>query len=44
MSKALENGLVIGTAEGNILRFLPPLIIQEEHIDKMIEILENIIK
>ena len=44
MRKALENGLVIGTAEGNILRFLPPLIIQEEHIDKMIEILENIIK
>lgn len=39
--KALEEGLLILSAEGNVLRLLPPLIIEEKHIDEMIEKLEK---
>lgn len=42
VKKALENGLIILSAGGNVLRFLPPLIAQEEDIDKMKEILLRI--
>ncbi|WP_099203031.1 aspartate aminotransferase family protein [Miniphocaeibacter massiliensis] len=41
MKKALENGLVITVSEGNVLRFLPPLIINENNIDEMISKLEK---
>lgn len=41
--KALENGLIIGTAGKNTLRFVPPLIIDKKDIDLAIEILKNII-
>lgn len=44
INKALEEGLVIGSAEGNILRFLPPLIIEEEHIDEMIKKLDKVLE
>ncbi len=42
-SKALEEGLVIGTAGGNTLRFVPPLIITEKEIDEAIDILKKVI-
>ena len=42
-SKALEEGLVIGTAGGNTLRFVPPLIITEKEIDKAVDILKKVI-
>ena len=35
--KALENGLVVISAEHNVIRFLPPLVIKKEHVDEMIE-------
>ncbi len=41
--KSLENGLVIGTAGGNTLRFLPPLIINRFEIDEAVDILGRII-
>lgn len=34
---ALENGLVIISAGNNVLRMLPPLVIEKEHVDEMIE-------
>lgn len=39
--QALEEGLLILSAEGNVLRLLPPLVIEEKHIDEMIEKLEK---
>lgn len=41
--KAQELGLLIISAGKNIIRFLPPLIITEEHIDEMIEKLKSAI-
>ncbi len=43
VSKALENGLIIGIAGKNTLRFVPPLIIEKKDIDLAIKILKNII-
>ncbi len=37
INKALENGLVIISAGSNVLRMLPPLVIEKEHVDEMIE-------
>ena len=34
--KAIEEGLLIIQAEGNVFRFVPPLIVEEKHIDEMI--------
>lgn len=35
-SKALEEGLLIITAGADVLRFVPPLIIEKHHVDEMI--------
>jgi predicted acetylornithine/succinylornithine family transaminase len=40
----LENKLVVGTAGNNVLRLLPPLIIEEKHIDQFIYILKELFK
>lgn len=39
--RALEEGLLVISAEGNVLRLLPPLIIEEKHVDEMIEKLKR---
>ena len=36
ISRAVAEGLLVIQAEGNVLRFLPPLIVEEKHIDEMI--------
>lgn len=41
ISKAMENGLILISAGTNIIRFVPPLIINTEHVDKMAEILDK---
>ncbi|MCH5270032.1 MAG: aspartate aminotransferase family protein [Lachnospiraceae bacterium] len=41
INAALKQGLVLINAGTNIIRFVPPLIITEEDIDKMIEILDG---
>ena len=41
--KALDYGLIILTAGGNVLRFLPPLIAQKRDIDAMREILRDVL-
>lgn len=43
-AKALEQGLVLITAGGNVLRFVPPLVIGKEHVDEMIQILKTVLQ
>jgi acetylornithine aminotransferase/acetylornithine/N-succinyldiaminopimelate aminotransferase len=42
VKKCLEEGVLINCTAGNVLRFLPPLIVKEEEIDYLIEVLDNI--
>lgn len=41
VNKALENGLLVISAGGNVLRLVPPLVITEKDVDEMIEKLEK---
>ena len=41
IEKAMEKGLIIINAGECILRFVPPLVITQEHVDVMISILED---
>ncbi|HIT89818.1 MAG TPA: aspartate aminotransferase family protein [Candidatus Merdenecus merdavium] len=41
VKRALEEGLILITAGGNVLRFLPPLIITEADVDTMIKLLKK---
>lgn len=42
VKKALDAGLVVLSAGGNVLRFLPPLVIEKEDIDAMAAILRDV--
>ena len=42
VKKCLEKGVLINCTAGNVLRFLPPLIVKEEEIDYLIEVLDKI--
>ena len=37
INKALENGLIVISAGTNVLRMLPPLVIEKEHVDELIQ-------
>ncbi|WP_448584402.1 acetylornithine/succinylornithine family transaminase [Thermocrinis sp.] len=41
--KALEKGLLINCTAERVIRFVPPLIIQKEHVDEALEILKDIL-
>lgn len=41
--KAIEKGLLVISAGGNVLRMLPPLIISKENVDEMMGILRDIL-
>lgn len=41
INAALENGLVVLGAGNNVLRFVPPLIIEKEDVDEMVKRLER---
>lgn len=41
ISKAMDKGLIIISAGANVIRLLPPLVINKEHVDDMIDILEQ---
>ena len=43
ISKAMDKGLILLSAGPNVLRFLPPLIMDKEHIDMMADILDKCI-
>jgi acetylornithine/N-succinyldiaminopimelate aminotransferase len=44
INAALEGGLILINAGANILRFVPPLVIEKEHVDEMIRILRASIR
>jgi acetylornithine/N-succinyldiaminopimelate aminotransferase len=41
MTKLRGNGLLTLTAGDHVLRMLPPLVIEESHVDEAMEILEK---
>ncbi len=41
--KALQRGLVINCTAGNVLRFLPPLVVEKEHVDEAVSVLKDIL-
>ncbi len=41
IKKAMEQGLIAISASGNVLRLVPPLVIEKKHIDEMCEILNK---
>ena len=43
ITKALEQGVILMGAGMNVIRFVPPLIIEKQHIDEMIAILETVL-
>ncbi len=43
-AKALEKGLIVITAGSDVLRFVPPLIIEKKHVDEMVEKLDAVLK
>ncbi len=43
IARALDRGLVLISAGTNIIRFVPPLVIEKEHIDQMCNILDEIL-
>lgn len=38
----MERGVLINCAAGNVLRFMPPLIVQEKDIDHMLDIMDDV--
>ncbi len=42
-SKALEEGLIIISAGSDVLRMVPPLIIEKDHVDEMVEKLRKVL-
>ncbi|MCH5268857.1 MAG: aspartate aminotransferase family protein [Lachnospiraceae bacterium] len=42
VTKALEKGVVLISAGTNIIRFVPPLIVEKEHIDMMCDVLNSV--
>jgi acetylornithine/N-succinyldiaminopimelate aminotransferase len=36
-AKALEHGLIVITAGADVIRFVPPLVIERSHVDEMVE-------
>ncbi len=43
INRALEKGLLIISAKDNVIRLVPPLVIEEKHVDEMMGILREIL-
>lgn len=43
ISKALDKGMILISAGSNVIRFVPPLIVEKEHIDTMIGTLDQVL-
>ncbi|VBB04881.1 aminotransferase class-iii [Lucifera butyrica] len=39
----MERGLIINCTAGDVLRFVPPLIITREHVDEMVAVLDSVL-
>ncbi len=44
VKKMMKRGFLINCTVGNVLRFLPPLIVTEEEVDRLISALEEVFK
>lgn len=44
VSRARENGLIVGTAGGNTLRLSPPLIVTEDELRRALDLLEGVLR
>ena len=44
VASAMEQSLLLVGAGSNVIRFVPPLIVQKEHIDEAVEILDEVLK
>jgi len=42
VTACMEKGFLINYTAGNVLRFVPPLIVQHEHIDALVKVLRHI--
>ncbi len=42
-TKALDEGLIVITAAGNVIRIIPPLVIEEEHVEEMSKKLDAVL-
>ena len=42
VAKCRENGVILISAGTNIIRFVPPLVIEKEHIDTMCDVLDKV--
>jgi acetylornithine/N-succinyldiaminopimelate aminotransferase len=43
VTKCMEKGLLINCTNGNVLRFVPPLILTREHVDRAVGILDQVL-
>ncbi len=41
--QVMDAGLILITAGANVIRFVPPLIIEQQHVDEMITILDDVL-
>jgi acetylornithine/succinyldiaminopimelate/putrescine aminotransferase len=41
IDRCIEDGLLLISSGANVIRFVPPLIVEKKHIDQMAEILDN---
>jgi len=43
VAKAQENGVLINVANGTVVRFVPPLVITRDELDKVVEVIDKIL-
>ena len=43
IAACLKEGLVVVAAGGNVLRMVPPLVIQKEHVDEAVKVIEKVL-
>ena len=43
IQSAIDTGLLVISAQGNVLRLVPPLIVEDKHIDEMTDKLRQVL-
>jgi len=44
VNRCIDAGVLIGSAGTHVLRFLPPLIVEEHHVDRLITTLDKVLE